>query len=213
MAMTDAVEIPDDWRERTPVRGYSPDQPMLTVTGNRIFLLVAAFEALGEPEAVRCFIRGNRVALIPADPEHPNAYSVHGTNSRSEFSGTWLKDELERDTKPEGRFPLERDGELWVVDFAPEGEDNGDPITDGGQAQPEFGDQVAFIDSNDNEYYGIVLEPLLDHESITVAVARTDPREEYIGAGWRVETGVFPHPDIGPKYTAPIHAFKPGWNA
>jgi ribosomal protein L37AE/L43A len=135
--MTDTVEIPDGYHERTPVGGYSPDRPMITVIGNRIFILVAAFEALGEPAAVRCFIDGNRVAIVPTDPEHLNAYSVHGTDSRSEFSGAWLKDELERDTQPEGRFPLERDGELWVVDFAPEGGDHSEPITDGGQLTPD----------------------------------------------------------------------------
>jgi ribosomal protein L37AE/L43A len=132
--MTKTVEIPDEFRERTPVGGYSPDRPMITVTGNRIFILIVAFEAMGEPEAVRCFIDGNRVAIVPADPGRANAYSVHGTDARSEFSGAWLKDELERDTQPEGRFPLERDGDLWVVDFAPEGDDpaQGEPITDGG---------------------------------------------------------------------------------
>jgi len=213
--MTKTVEIPDEFRERTPVGGYSPDRPMITVTGNRIFILIVAFEAMGEPEAVRCFIDGNRVAIVPADPGRANAYSVHGTDARSEFSGAWLKDELERDTQPEGQFPLERDGDLWVVDFAPEGDDpaQGEPIADGGQAQPEFGDRVTFIDSKGNEYYGIVLEPLLGDEYIAVAVVQADPRKEYIGTRWKVETSVYPHPDIDPEYTATAHTFKLGWDA
>jgi ribosomal protein L37AE/L43A len=109
---------------------------MVTVDGNRIFVLAAAFEVMGEPAAVRCFIDGDRVAIVPADSENPNAYPVSRDHS-NKIAGGWLQHELERDTQPEGRFPLERDGDLWVVDFAPEGDDDGEPITDGGQLTPD----------------------------------------------------------------------------
>jgi hypothetical protein len=123
--MSKTVEIPDGFRERTPGGRFgTPTRPMVSVDAYNIRLLVAAYEAMGEPEAVRCFVNGDRVALIPADTEHPNAYPVY---NRHKIAGTWLQQELDRDTQPEGRFPLERDGDLWVVDFAPEGDDHGEP--------------------------------------------------------------------------------------
>jgi ribosomal protein L37AE/L43A len=128
--MSKTVEIPDEFRERTPGGKFgTPTQPMVSADGSHIRILSAAYEALDEPAAVRCFIDGDRVALLPADPEHPNAYPMY---NGYKIAGTWLQRELDRDTQPEGRFPLERDGDFWVVDFAPEGDDHGEPITDGG---------------------------------------------------------------------------------
>jgi hypothetical protein len=123
--------IPDEFRKR--VRGgttYSPDRPMISVSGNNIYILTAGHEAMGEPDALRCFISGNRVGLLPADPEHPNAYPI---STNKQISARWLQSELTRDTHPEGRFPLERDGNLWVADFSPEGHD---------PAQSEEGDDA-----------------------------------------------------------------------
>jgi len=131
--MSKTIEIPDGFRERTPGGKFGrPTQPMVSVDEGHIRILSAAYEAMGEPEAVRCFVNGDRVALIPADSEHPNAYSVYDTDCSATIAAGWLQNELDRDTQPEGRFPLERAGDLWVVDFAPEGDDHGEPITDGG---------------------------------------------------------------------------------
>ena len=157
--MSKTVEIPDEYHERTPADGCSPSRPMVTVDEDHIRILTTAFEVMGEPGDVRCFIEGNRVALIPADPGHPNAYTVYDTSGSATIAAGWLTHELERDTQPEGRYPLERDGDLWVVDFAPEGEDNGEPIADGGKAidaSPDVGDRVTYYDSESDPHHALV---------------------------------------------------------
>ena len=78
-------------------------------------------------------------------------------------------------------------------------------------AQPESGDQVTYIDDDGGEHYGIVLEPIPDAAYITLARVDSDPREEYVGPSWEVETSVYPHDDTGHDYACGSHAFKPGW--
>ena len=91
--------------------------------------LEMACELLGEPNALRCFTQGNRVAFIPADPDHPHSYKLTRQNRRSgaTMSAGWLKYELEMGETPQkGRYKLERDGDLWIVDFD-NGPVDGDP--------------------------------------------------------------------------------------
>lgn len=75
---------------------------------------------------------------------------------------------------------------------------------------PELGDRVTFVDGDGSEHFGIVLEPLPDDTFITVAATATDPRENYIGISWDIETSVFPHADIGGDTTT--YAYKLGWS-
>ena len=87
-------------------------------------LLKVAFDTLGEPDALRFFIRGDRVALLPAGEDHPHSYPISDGN----VSITWLKYELESGLPAEGRYELERDGDLWTVDFG------AGPLGDGGES-------------------------------------------------------------------------------
>jgi len=80
-----------------------------------------------------------------------------------------------------------------------------------GTVNPDFGDQVTYIDTNGDEHKALIIEPIPDAEYVTVAVADADPREEYVGTGWDVQTSVYPHADLGDNYTATHCAFKPGW--
>jgi len=133
---TELVEVPAEYIERVPAdarraRYAQLKQPAVAFEtassgSDRLRLLAAAMAALGEPEGLRCFTRENAVALLPADPDHPNAYSVFGqssanTGTRGYIAAGWLTHELAMDTQPTPAcYPLERDGELWVLDFEAE---------------------------------------------------------------------------------------------
>lgn len=73
------------------------------------------------------------------------------------------------------------------------------------------GDRVTYVDDDGGEHYAVVLEPIPDAAYLTLARADGDPREEYIGTGWSVETSVYPHDDMGHEMSCGSHAYKPGW--
>ena len=76
---------------------------------------------------------------------------------------------------------------------------------------PDFGDQVTYIDSDGEEFYAVVLEPLPDDSYITLAMTDEDPREGYVGPRWTVETSVYPHRDTCHEHASDTHAYRPGW--
>ena len=120
-----SVDVPHEYTER--VAGEYPDaridDPCVSLHkgGNRegadkLHFLTVGYDALGQPDAVRCFTKADRVAFLPASPEHPCSYKLYGSQC---IAGNWLRQELGMGEQPQrGRYPLERDEDVWMVDFS-----------------------------------------------------------------------------------------------
>lgn len=75
------------------------------------------------------------------------------------------------------------------------------------------GDPVTYYDVEGLGNLGYVVEPLPEDDYITVAHANgQDPRRDYVGTSWKIETSVVPHPDhVDGQTSAETHSYKPGW--
>lgn len=83
-------------------------------------------------------------------------------------------------------------------------------VTDGGTVQPALGEPVTYIDDDGYSHFAVVLEPIPDAAYVTLAWAPADPRRQYVGPDWTVETSVFPHVSTdGSGVASSTHAFKP----
>jgi len=122
--MSKSVDLPDGFTEHRDMGSggaaqSEAEQPCVSMrSDDKIAFINGAKEMIGQPDALRFFVRGNQVALIPCNPSHPNAYEQQ--KHRDEYAAGWLKYELECGQPTVGHYPLKRDGELWIVDFAPE---------------------------------------------------------------------------------------------
>lgn len=120
------VAVPPSYTERVPQGAQYAEYDFPTVSirpqsngSDRLAFHKTTMEVFGEFTGVRCFTKGNTVAFLPTDGDHPNSYKCYGgSNRRKRIAGSWLKHELEMGEQPDyGLYRLERDGDLWVVDF------------------------------------------------------------------------------------------------
>jgi hypothetical protein len=120
--MSKTVQVPDRYTERVrDVAHAQVDVPAITLKRSQhIQFLKKAYVALGEPNAIRCFVDGNKIAFVPSDEDHPNSYSVWGASQAPRMTGGWVKYELKMGEPTRGCYELERDGDLWIVDFESE---------------------------------------------------------------------------------------------
>lgn len=109
--------------ETTPYVGY-------TASSGQRFLrfLLAAYEAMDEPDAVTAFVDPPFVGFEPADADAPNAYPIQ-EDPTPRIAAGWIRHELGVDPEP-GRYRLVPDDEtgLWIVDFSDPSE-----VYDGGE--------------------------------------------------------------------------------
>jgi hypothetical protein len=121
--MSKTVEVPESYVEisRPDCEGGWYDGP--TVAYNQtgkgapvIQLHSDTTQILDKPEAVKCYTKNNNLAILPCNPGEWNAYAVYGTEV-CRFSAGWLKHELENGEPEYAVYELEKDEELWVVDF------------------------------------------------------------------------------------------------
>lgn len=115
-----SVTVPPSYTEHPKVAPYAKWQkPVVGVhsphqRGSKTMrIYIVARDALGGPEAVRFFVDGDRVAILPASDDHPHSYPLW----EGDVAITWMKYELESGLPQNGVYELERDGDLWIVDF------------------------------------------------------------------------------------------------
>lgn len=101
------------------------ETPSVTIHEQNMDVLKRAYEALGEPDALRFFCKNGRVALVPAHPEHPNSYPVTAQKGTYRVAGAWIKHELDVDGLPFGRHALDEDDGLLVLDLSDYVDDSG----------------------------------------------------------------------------------------
>lgn len=112
--------------ETDSTTGRKPiETPSVTIYEDNMDVLKRAYQALGEPEALRFFTKNSRVAFVPANPEHPNSYPVMDLDSTYRVASAWMKKELEIDDLPSGRHELEEDDGLWVLNLSEHVDDSG----------------------------------------------------------------------------------------
>jgi hypothetical protein len=123
-----AKDAPEGFKQRERVYNSEAEKQSITISSKTVCILKRAYQSMDEPDGIICFFNGDKMALLPADRDISNAYSVTSNrgDSGGTFSAVWLEDELERDTRPEGRFELTEDDGVWIADLSPENESGSD---------------------------------------------------------------------------------------
>lgn len=113
-------ERPHD-TESPASNGNTEPWPAVTFSGDppTCRILTVAYEAMGEPEAVRCYLKGLTMGIEPCDPDHAHAYPLYEQRSTHSFSAGWMRYELELEDHLNGMVKLEYDDELgfWTADL------------------------------------------------------------------------------------------------
>ena len=77
---------------------------------------------------------------------------------------------------------------------------------------PDPGEKVTYFDENGEPVRAIVVDPVPESEYVTLVTGANNE----LGQGYiydvDVHTSIYPHADLGEKYTEEKHAFKPGWD-
>lgn len=106
----------DEFTEREKPTNERYDGDVTLGAEGNLYLKLATYKEMGEPQAARLLYNGRQIGIKPCDPDHSNAYLINGQNISAQGL---LETDMGITDIPTGGYELTHYAaeDMWVLDL------------------------------------------------------------------------------------------------